>query len=77
VIDANRQTTLSSDASSYGLGAVLIQKQDNDKWHPVAYASRAMSSTEQRYAQIEKETLGITWARERFADYLIGILLRN
>ena len=73
----NRQTTLSSDASSYGLGAVLIQKQDNDKWHPVAYASRAMSSKEQRYAQIEKETLGITWASERFAHYLIGILLRN
>ena len=68
MIDANRQTTLSSDASSYGLGAVLIQKPDNDKWNPVAYASRAMSSTEQRYAQIEKETLGITWVSERFAD---------
>ena len=68
MIDANRQTTLSSDASSYGLGAVLIQKQDNDKWNPVAYASREMSSTEQSYAQIEKEILGITWVSERFAD---------
>ena len=32
-----------------------------------------MSPTEQRYAQIEKEALGITWASERFADYLIGL----
>ena len=62
-----------SDTSSYGLAAVLLQKQDNDQWRPVAYTSRAMSPTEQRYAQIEKETLGITWASERFADYLIGL----
>ena len=32
-----------------------------------------MSPTEQRYAQIEKEDLGITWVSERFADYLIGL----
>ena len=32
-----------------------------------------MTPTEQRYAQIEKEALGITWASERFADYLIGL----
>ena len=71
--DARRETTLSTDASSYGLGAVLRQKQDDDQWRPVAYASRAMTPTEQRYAQIEKEALGITWASERFADYLIGL----
>ena len=33
-----------------------------DKWRPVAYASRAMSDTEQRYSQIEKEALGLVWA---------------
>ena len=32
-----------------------------------------MSQTEQRYAQIEKEALGITWASECFTDYLIGL----
>ena len=71
--DARRETTLATDASSYGLGAVLRQKQDDSQWRPVAYASRAMTPTEQRYAQIEKEALGITWASERFADYLIGL----
>ena len=71
--DAHRATTLSSDTSSYGQGAVLLQNQDNYLWRPVAYASRAMSPTEQHYAQIEKEALGITWASERFADYLIGL----
>ena len=42
-------------------------------WRPVAYASRALSPTEQHYPQIEKEALNITWASERFSDYLIGI----
>ena len=50
-----------------------MQLQDDGEWRPVAYASRAMSATEQRYAQIEKEALGITWASERFEDYLIGL----
>jgi len=50
-----------------------MQLQDDGEWHPVASASRAMSPMEQHYAQIEKEALGITWASECFADYLIGL----
>jgi hypothetical protein len=37
-----------------------------------AYASRSMSDTEMRYAQIEEEALAITWACEQFSNYLIG-----
>ena len=45
-----------------------------DLCHPVAYISCAMTNTEQRYTQVEKETLGLTWACERFSDYLIGMV---
>lgn len=38
----------------------------------MAYASRSMSETERRYAQIEKEALAVTWACEKFSDYLLG-----
>ena len=44
------------------LERVLMQLQDDGEWRPVAYASQAISPSEPRYAQIEKEALGITWA---------------
>ena len=58
---------------NYGLGAALLQKQTNGQWKPVAYSLRAMTSTEQRYAQIECEALAVTWACKQFTNYLLGM----
>jgi hypothetical protein len=70
--DPNKETIVSADSSSFGIGAVLKQKMFDGKWIPIAYASRSVSPTEGHYAQIEKESLASTWACERFSDYLIG-----
>ena len=69
--DPLAKSKISADASSYGLGAVLLQQQ-GEKWRPVAYASRSMSDAERRYAQIEKEALAITWACQKFTNYVLG-----
>ena len=68
----NKPTRVSADACTFGLGSVLLQK-DEEGWKPVFYASRSLTDTEQRYAQIEKEALAMTWACERFEDFLVGL----
>ena len=74
--DPEKETVVSADASSYGLGGVLLQKQPSGEMRPVAYASRSMTKTECRYAQIEKEALATTWALEHWADLLVGMTFR-
>ena len=69
--DPSAPTKVSADASSFGLGAVLLQQLEA-QWRPVAYASRSMTETERRYAQIEKEALAVTWACEKFSNYILG-----
>ena len=65
--DVEAETKISADASAYGLGAVLLQRHGDD-WKPVAFASRALTETETRCAQIEKEALALTWACEKFSE---------
>ena len=71
--DPNRPTIISADASSTGIGAVLIQIQENGARRPICSASRSLSETEKRYAVIEKEAVAVTWASEKFSDYVLGI----
>ena len=66
-----KEIKVSGDSSEYGLGAVILQKHD-DRFHPVAYASRTLNKTEHLYAQIEKECLAVVFAVTRFHQYLYG-----
>ena len=50
---------------------MLLQKDKDSEWRPVAYASWVLSETERRYTQIEKEALTITWSCEKFSDYIL------
>ena len=61
------EVTLQCDASQSGLGAAMMQNGQ-----PVAYASRALTSAETRYAQIEKELLAIVFACDHFDAYIYG-----
>ncbi len=64
-------TRVIADASPVGLGAVLVQKQAEDR-RIICYASRSLSSVERRYSQTEREALALVWACERFHPYIYG-----
>ena len=69
--DFNKPFLLETDASGRGLGAVLSQKQADGWYHPIAYASRVMNETEQRYHSNKQEFLALKWAvTEQFHEYL-------
>ena len=67
-----RPFIVQTDASKEGLGAVLYQSQDG-KMRVIAYASRTLSPTEQKYHlhSGKLEFLALKWSiTERFRDYL-------
>jgi hypothetical protein len=70
--DPNQKTCLTVDASPTGLGAILSNIDSAGNLHNVAYASRSLTLTEQRYSQTEREALAVVWGCERFHMYLIG-----
>ena len=64
--DFERDFILETDACKNGLGAILSQCQQDNKLHPVAYASRSVSATEANYAITNLETLAVVWAITHF-----------
>ena len=63
--DVNKPVIISCDTSQSGFGVLLLQDGK-----PVAYVSRALSSTEKCYAQIEKKLLAVVFAFTKFHQYV-------
>ena len=61
------QFSLQTDASAFGLGAVL--EQDG---HVIAYTSRSLSAPERQYSVIQRECLAAVYALKQFRHYLLG-----
>ena len=73
--DFDKTFYLQTDASAYGVGAVLSQEGESTtqkpKRHPVAYYSATFTPTEQHYDIYEREFLAVLKALEHWRPYLI------
>ncbi|XP_076382074.1 uncharacterized protein LOC143260475 [Megalopta genalis] len=67
-------TELHTDASKDGYGAILLQKDVDEKhFHPVYFMSRKTSDAERNYHSYELEILAVIKAVQKFRIYLLGI----
>ena len=71
IFDHKREIVVATDASNVGLGATLLQKYDDGE-RPVAFASCALNTAQQRYSTGEKEALACVFAIERWHVFLYG-----
>jgi hypothetical protein len=70
--DYSRPFELDTDWSDVGLGAVLVQRDDQGREYVVAYASCSCNRVEQNYCSYQGECLAAVWAVEHFRVYLYG-----
>lgn len=63
---------VSADASNKGLGASIQHIMYDTSLRPIAFASRSLQPTEQKYSQIEKEALALIFAVKKFHKFIFG-----
>ena len=63
--------TLTTDASLFGIGAIIFQKQ---QWgeRVIAYASKTLSKSQRNYSATKRELFAIVYFTQNFRKYLLG-----
>ena len=70
--DLTKQFELEVDASGYAVGAVLMQRQEDSKRHPVGFYSATLNPAERNYDIYDLELLAIVKALLHWRPLLAG-----
>ncbi|CAM5109766.1 unnamed protein product [Eretmochelys imbricata] len=63
---------VTTDASERGVGAVLMQEESDQEFHPVVFLSKKLSERESNWSVSEKECYAIVYALEKLHPYVWG-----
>ena len=74
-LGTTKETCLHTDASTVGIGFVLLQKSTDGtkKWRTVQAGSRFLTDTQSKYAVIGLECLAVAWAIKKCNIFLAGM----
>lgn len=70
--DPEKPIIVTTDASPYGISAVLSHRTDEEIDRPVCFASRTLTACEKNYSQLDKEGLAIIFGIKKFFEFLYG-----
>ena len=68
------QFIVDCDTSTFAIGAILQQRDEKDKLHPVAFLSRTLDATQCNWDIYDKELFAIVHALITWRPYLVGNL---
>lgn len=71
-IDYTKEIIVRTDASKVGVGAMLLQRNEEDKEEVVSYASHRFTEAQQKWKTVEQEAYGIIYAVEKWCNLLLG-----
>src|SRR5580765_4154280 len=70
--DLNKPFQVEADSSNFATGAILSQRQDDGRMHPIAYLSKSLTEVERNYDIHDKEMLSIMRSLEEWRHFLEG-----
>ena len=63
---------METDASDFAIAAILSEQDDEGKWRPVAFMSKALNDAKRNYKIYDKEMLAVMQGFYKWAHYLKG-----
>ena len=70
--DVNKPFILETDASTWAIGATLMQKDSNRDLHPCGFLSHALTPTERNWQIYDRELYAIIYALDEWKHLLLG-----